>query len=231
MSDSMKPFILIVEDEKRIAQIEMAFLEHAGYATLHVETGPAALHAVSRYSPDLIVLDRMLPGKDGLTVCRELRTLTQVPVIMVTALREEQDRIDGFRAGVDDYLCKPFNPAELVERVKAVLRRSNTKDTTNPNSFLVMDTERMSALVAGQRLDLTRSEYRILALLVQRSGKVVERKAIMEQCFEDKATEMYDRTIDNHIKNIRKKIAAIAPNQEVIHSIYGVGYKYERLGG
>ena len=186
-------------------------------------------HAVERVlaaQPDLVVLDIMLPGKDGLTICRELRAKSDVPIIMETARVEEIDRLLGLELGADDYLCKPFSPRELVARIKAILRRTApTQDLDAPEDSLVMDPESWRATLSGKPLDLTKREFQILHTLHKRPGRVFSRAQLLEMAFPDDA-DVFDRTIDSHIKNIRVKVKTLEPGSELIRSVYGVGYAY-----
>ncbi|MCL4129724.1 UNVERIFIED_CONTAM: hypothetical protein GTU68_008942 [Idotea baltica] len=169
----------------------------------------------------------MLPGVDGLTICRELRRTSDVPIIMTTAKVEEIDRLLGLRLGADDYLCKPYSPRELVARVQAILRRTarGRGGTTPPVSRLQTDTERWYATLDGQPLDLTRREFMLVHSLAMRPGRVFSRDELLTLAFPDDA-EVFDRTIDSHIRNIRRKIAALS-DSDPIRSVYGVGYAYD----
>lgn len=217
------PLILVVEDEWQIAEVELAYLQQAGYATHYLERGDEVVPWVKRHAPDLIVLDLMLPGMEGTEVCAALRRFTQVPVVMLTARAEEIDRLLGFQSGADDYLCKPFSPKELVARVQAVLRRS--RGVPLPTGF-VDDPAAQRITCDGRLLDLTPQEYRLLRVLIAHPGRVFSRALLLEQAYSD-GSEVFDRAIDSQIKNLRKKIAVVAPDRPVIHSVYGVGYRFE----
>lgn len=217
--------ILIAEDEHRIAEVIVAYLEQAGFAVTHVDDGGKVLEAIDRQPPDLLVLDLMLPNKDGISICRELRAFSQLPVIMVTAKVEEIDRLLGFEVGADDYLCKPFSPRELVARVQSLLRRSGPANEPLPQLFSIDgDARRVSC--NGTALQLTPTEYSLMELFLSRPGRVFPRAQLIDLVYED-AIDTTDRAIDSHIKNLRKKIAAHLPDQEVIRSVYGIGYRYE----
>ena len=221
--------ILIVEDEERIAKLHMDYLGQSGFPTHSIGTGIGVVEWVRANQPALIILDLMLPGKDGIEIIKELRGFTSVPVIMVTARVEEIDRLLGLELGADDYICKPFSPREVVARVKSVLRRTAIeaeKHELAPQSLLSLNEERQSALVSGHPLDLTAVEFRLLSILASRPGRIYSRNQLMDLIYQDQRI-VCDRTIDSHIKKLRKKITAIMPDLEVIHSIYGVGYKYE----
>ncbi|WP_432822287.1 response regulator [Trichloromonas sp.] len=217
--------ILIVEDEQRLAETHREYLQNAGYETAWLADGLTVVPWVRDNAPDLILLDLMLPGKDGLDICKEIRAFSHVPIIMVTARAEEIDRLIGLDLGADDYICKPFSPREVVARVKTVLRRSSPQAPPG-EQILNLDEERYLATVQGQKLDLTAVEFQLLSILAQKPGRIFSRNQLMDRLYPDQRV-ICDRTIDSHIKNLRKKIAVVAPELELIHSIYGVGYKYE----
>ncbi|MBX9606129.1 MAG: response regulator [Gammaproteobacteria bacterium] len=221
------PHILIAEDEAKIAELVADYLRAAGMRATIVADGALVLPAVAQLAPAALVLDLMLPNRDGLSICRELRQASTLPVIMVTARVEEIDRLLGLELGADDYLCKPFSPRELVARVKAVLRRSqgNAVSRASAPRFEV-DEERMRAVVDGQRLDLTPVEFRLLATMARHPGRVYRRDELLDLVYDD-YREVSDRTIDSHVKNLRRKIDQALPGQPVIHSVYGIGYRFE----
>lgn len=219
--------ILIVEDEHRIAEILMDYLRQDGYEPIHTDRGNGVVAEVRKNPPDLILLDLMLPGVDGLEICREIRKFSEIPIIVVSARVDELDRLLGLGLGADDYICKPFSPREVVARVKTVLRRagqSGAKDTSS--KLFHIDEEKARITVNGVQLDLTGTEFRLLKLLLSRPGRVYSRSQLLEQCYQQEQ-QVYDRVIDSHIKNLRKKIAKILPGQELIHAVYGIGYRYE----
>ena len=216
--------ILIVEDEQRLADLHRDYLQQAGYATEWVDDGMTVVSLVRASPPALILLDLMLPNKDGLEICKEIRQFSNVPIIMVTARVEEIDRLLGLELGADDYICKPFSPREVVARVKAVLRRSS-REVAN-DQFLSLDSERYLATLQGKKLDLTAVEFQLLGILAARPGQIFTRDQLMARIYTDQRI-VCDRTIDSHVKKLRKKIAAIAPELELIHSVYSVGYKYD----
>ncbi len=219
----MKKTILIVEDEKRLANLHRDYLQQAGYATECLGDGILAVGWVKENSPDLVLLDIMLPNKDGLDICREIRTFSNVPIIMVTARVEEVDRLIGLELGADDYICKPFSPREVVARVKAVLRRGTQPAETD--QFLVLDEKCYLATLQGKVLDLTAVEFQLLNILATRPGQIFSRDQLMDRIYSDQRI-VCDRTIDSHIKKLRKKIAAVTPGLELIQSVYSVGYRY-----
>ena len=219
--------ILIVEDEPKIAQLLSDYLQAASFQTRWLDHGDRVIDSIQHATPDLLLLDLMLPGKDGLTICQELRRFSDLPVIMVTARVEEIDRLLGLELGADDYICKPFSPREVVARVKVIFRRINCLiSQASPKTGFTVDEERMQIRCAGQPLDLTPNEYRLLAILLKRPGRVYSRDALLDQLY-DTDHDVSDRSIDSHIKNLRKKLAVIKPDLTLIHSIYGIGYKLE----
>lgn len=218
--------ILLVEDEHRIAEILMDYLRQDGYQPLHIDCGTGVVQEVKKDMPDLILLDLMLPGVDGLEICREVRKFSDVPIIVISARVDELDRLLGLGLGADDYICKPFSPREVVARVKTVLRRTNHIAKENSEKLFYVDDETSRVSVNGILLDLTGTEFRLLKLLVSRPGRVYSRSQLLEQCYQQEQY-VYDRVIDSHIKNLRKKIAKVLPGQEFIHAVYGVGYRYE----
>jgi two-component system response regulator BaeR len=220
--------VLIVEDERKIATLLRDYLRQAGYRTHWLENGDEVDDYVRNQQPDVILLDLMLPGKDGLTVCRELRVHSPVPIIMVTARVEEIDRLIGLELGADDYVCKPFSPREIVARVKALLRRSaaNSDATTADIRGCIVDEETFSARIDGHALDLTPVEFRLLAMLARHPGRVYSRDRLMDSIYPD-GRVVSDRTVDSHIKNLRRKIHDATGRDDVVRSIYGVGYKLD----
>lgn len=221
----MSQTIMIVEDEEKLARLMADYLKQSGFESEWVADGSEVVPRVREKKPDLILLDLMLPGRDGLEICKEIRTFSQLPIIMVTARVEEIDRLLGLELGADDYICKPFSPREVVARVKTVLRRSGERAPAT-NGGLTLDPERYSARWNGQELDLTAVEFKLLHFLYQNPGRIYSRSQLMDRIYPDQRI-VSDRTIDSHIKKLRKKIAAAANDAELIHSIYGVGYKYE----
>ena len=231
------PMIFVVEDEPRLAQLVRDYLQAAGYTARVFDHGLAVEPAVRAETPALILLDVMLPGRDGLSICRALRAFSAVPIIMLTARVEEVDRLIGLEAGADDYICKPFSPREVVARVRAVLRRAPAWHDAAPPAVphgeiepapagLVIDTDHHRARWDGQWLDLTPVELRLLAALSAQPGRVFSRDQLLDKLHPDQRA-LSDRTVDSHIKNLRRKLEAVRPGQELIRSIYGVGYKFE----
>jgi len=218
--------ILIVEDEEKLAALLGDYLQQSGYGTCCLNNGLAVVPWVREHAPVLILLDLMLPGRDGIEICKEIRQLSSVPIIMVTARIEEIDRLLGLELGADDYICKPFSPREVVARVKSVLRRAGNEPAIQSDGSLTLDESRYRATLTGHDLDLTAVEFKLLQLLAAKPGRIYNRQQLMDQIYRDQRT-VSDRTIDSHIKKLRKKIHACDPGVELIHSVYGVGYKYE----
>jgi len=218
----MTSTILVVEDEPKLAALVADYLKASDYGTHVIGDGLAVVPWVRDNKPDLILLDLMLPGRDGLEICRELRTFSDVPIVMVTARVEEVDRLVGLDAGADDYVCKPFSMRELVARVKAILRRGRGATVKG----LTLDEARHSAELDGKALDLTPVEFRLLALLAAAPGKVFSRASLLEKLYPDHRV-VADRTVDAHVKNLRRKLAELRPEEDPLPSIYGVGYKLE----
>jgi two-component system response regulator BaeR len=216
--------VLIIEDEVKLAELLADYLRQSGFAAVTIGEGSRALEAIRGEQPDLILLDLMLPGKDGLEICREVRQFSSVPIIMVTARIEEIDRLLGLELGADDYVCKPFSPREVVARVKAVLRRSGGEAAGTIG--LVLDEARYRATLHGVDLELTAVEFKLLQLLAASPGRIFSRQQLMDRIYPDQRT-VSDRTIDSHVKKLRRKIADVSPQAQLIHSLYGVGYKYE----
>ena len=216
--------ILVVEDEKKLATLLIDYLQQAGFSASHLANGLEVVQQVREEGPDLILLDLMLPGRDGLEICKEIRTFSNVPIIMITARVEEIDRLLGLELGADDYICKPFSPREVVARVKAVLRRSDSGTTVQAEGLL-LDESRYQATLHGNDLDLTTVEFKLLAYLAANPGRIYSRSQLMERIYLDDRI-VNERTIDSHIKKLRHKISDAVPEEELIRSVYGVGYKF-----
>ena len=223
----MMQAILIVEDEKKLANILSDYLKRDGFKTEMIENGIEVVPWVKQNNPDLILLDLMLPNVNGKDICKEIRTFSKVPIIMVTAMIDEVDRLIGLELEADDYICKPFSPKEVVARVKTVLRRTDPNYiNTDPLKGFVVNAENYSIVLEGKKLDLTPVEFRILSMFINYPGRVYNRDQILNIIFED-GRIVLDRTVDTHIKNLRKKLHAIKPDSEHIRSVYGIGYSFE----
>jgi DNA-binding response OmpR family regulator len=219
--------ILVVDDEPKIAQIARDYLEHAGFRVATAADGRGALRAVARERPDLIVLDLRLPDMDGLDVTRSVRQSSVVPIIMLTARGEETDKLVGLELGADDYMTKPFSPKELVARVRAVLRRGTQAQTGGETlriGDLVIDRGRLRATVAGRPVDLTATEFQLLAALARSPGRVFTRAQLLD-LLHGVTLEAYERAIDAHVKNIRRKLEPDPRQPRFVLTVYGAGYK------
>ncbi len=219
--------ILIVEDEPKLAGILNDYLQQAGFETVIVSDGLQVLSRFRSVNPVLVLLDLMLPGRDGLEICREIRSFSEVPVIMLTARIEEVDRIIGLELGADDYVCKPYSPREVVTRVKTVLRRSSLTPVPR-GSEIALDEATYQIRVREQDVVLTAVEFKLMQLLMSAPGRIYNRQQLMDHIYPDDRI-VSDRTIDSHVKKLRRKLADAASDLELIHSIYGVGYKFETL--
>lgn len=224
----MSEHILIVEDEDKIADLLRDYLLQYGYRTARLARGDEVVAWLQTHATDLVLLDLMLPGRNGLDVCRELRGFSSAAIIMLTARVEEIDRLLGLELGADDYICKPFSPREVVARIKAVLRRSQRSNGSGAaaGSALVLNEAGWSASLGGRDLHLTAVEFMLLKVLHGQPGRIFSRDQLMDAMYRDERI-VADRTVDSHIKKLRRKITDILPERELIHSVYGVGYKYE----
>ncbi len=219
--------VLVVEDERKIAEGLCNYLESAGFAATCLYRGDVVVDHIKNALPDLILLDIMLPGMDGLEVCREVRKFSNIPIIMLTARVEEIDKLLGLERGSDDYICKPFSPREVVARVKAVLRRANPEPEKKKivQGTIILDEDSREVTVSGTLLKLTPTEFQLLEVLMSRPNRVFTRGELLDMVMGYKF-EGYDRTVDSHIRNLRKKIAKAFSGKDIIHSIYGTGYKF-----
>ena len=224
----MNELILVVDDEDRIVKLARDYLERAGFRVLSVGDGPTALAAARRERPDLIVLDLMLPGMDGLDVCRSLRKELDVPIIMLTARVEETDRLIGLELGADDYISKPFSPRELVARVRTVLRRAHGT-VVQPGLLraadLEIDLKSRRLTRAGTPVKLSRIEFNLLAILAQNPGQIFTRAQLLDR-LHGFAFDGYDRSIDAHVKNLRRKLEPDPGEPRYVLTVYGVGYQF-----
>jgi DNA-binding response OmpR family regulator len=220
--------ILVVDDEPKIVQLARDYLEHAGFGVVTARDGREALQAVRQHRPDLVVLDLGLPELDGLDFTRTLRRDSNLPIVMLTARDDELDKLLGLELGADDYLTKPFSPRELVARVKAVLRRteiSPEKSDVVHAGDVVLDVPRMRTEVAGRTVDLTPTEFQLLATLARRPGRIFTRGQLLDEV-RGVTFESYERAIDTHIKNLRRKIEPDPRQPRYLLTVYGVGYRF-----
>jgi len=215
--------VMIAEDEPKLASLLADYLDAAGFRTHIVADGGRVIPEFKATRYDLVLLDLMLPGRDGLEICRELRTFSDTPVVMVTAKVEEIDRLLGLEVGADDYICKPFSPREVVARSRAILRRV-ARPTSLSSSGLFIDDGQFKATFKGRELDLTPVELRLLKTLSSPPGRVFSRQQLLVSLYQDHRV-VTDRTVDTHVKNLRKKLEQANPGEEMIVSIYGVGYR------
>jgi two-component system response regulator BaeR len=219
--------ILIVEDDAKIADMMANYLHMHGYQTRVVENGLEAVREVQRMAPALVLLDLMLPGLDGIEVCREVRRFSSVPIIMVTARVDEIDRLLGLETGADDYVCKPFSPREVVARVKALLRRAEGRLAGQvPSHGFRVDEAAQRIHWQDTALNLTPVEFRLLKLLLSRPGHVFARARLLDTLHQD-FRDVSDRVIDSHVKNLRRKIDKVRPEGSGIVSVYGAGYRFD----
>ena len=223
--------ILVVDDDHDIVRLIKAYLEKAGYLVMSAYDGETALHILRRDHPDLLVLDLMLPDRDGWDLTRLIRAnpnLAEIPIIMLTARVEDSDKIVGLEIGADDYITKPFNPREVVARVRALLRRSQVGTRNIPHVLqtgkLILDIGRRELLVDGEPVELTPSEFGLLQMLMESPGYAFTRAELLEKAL-GYPYEGMGRTLDSHIKNLRQKIEPDPKKPTYIQTIYGVGYK------
>jgi len=221
--------ILIVDDEVKICEFIEAYLKKAGYHTIVAKTGNEALEIIDKDKVDLIILDRMMPDISGEEICRYIRLNSSIPIVMITAKTEDNDKIEGFNLGCDDYICKPFNPQEMVLRVDALIRRCNINknETIKLKNGIELDQIYKIVKVNGEEIELTKTEYKIIEMFILNPGKIFDREKILQIAINE-SCEKLDRAVDTHIKNIRKKIEKDAKYPKIITTVYGVGYKFEQ---
>lgn len=220
----MNSKIVIVEDEKKIANVLQDYLTSNNFTVHTIGDGAEALTWLLNNPADLVLLDIMLPSIDGITICRELRKHSDIPIIMVTAKVEEIDRLLGLEMGADDYICKPFSPREVVARVKAVLRRFLPKESEEIRLYLISESHRV--VYGNISQELTLIEFQLLEMLISQPGRIYSRQQLMDYIYKD-GRIVSDRTVDSHVKKLRQKLKGMMSNKEAIHSVYGVGYKFE----
>ena len=217
--------ILVVEDDQKISDLLINYLKANQYRGIAAYDGRTALQFAKDETFDAIILDWMLPELNGIQLCQEIRTFSDIPILMLTAKVEEVDRLLGLDTGADDYVCKPFAPREVIARIRALLRRSEGKLIANANPWFV-DENAFRIRLKGEWLPLTRVEFLILRLLLSRSGRVFSRDHLLNTIHATQK-DISDRAIDTHVKNLRKKIQKIDPNFDDIVSVYGVGYRFD----
>jgi len=221
----MTQHILIVEDELKLSSLLQDYLIQSGFEVTCLHDGADVQPWLAEHHTNLVLLDIMLPNKSGVDICKDIRKHSQLPVIMITAKVDEIDRLLGLELGADDYICKPFSPREVVARSKAVLRRSEGKDKPADRG-LVLDIDTYKAMIHGTDLHLTAVEFQLLKVLSDQPGRIFSRSVLVDKIYSD-GRVVSDRTIDSHIKKLRKKISVVVPDEELIHSLYAVGYKFE----
>ena len=224
-----KAKVLIVEDEVELAEIFSDYLRLSDYEVDMMHTGAGVVDVVRDDPPDILLLDLMLPEVDGITICRKIRAFSEVPIIMVTARVDEIDRLLGLNTGADDYICKPAEPMEVVARVRAVLRRTMRPYGSPTNELLQLDTMSYTVSWNGQELTVSKLEFRLLELLAKVPRRAYSRGQIMDAIYDD-GRYVSERSIDSHVKNLRKKLAEVSGLENPIKPVYGVGYRLELSG-
>ena len=216
------PTILLVEDDLEIAENVLLFLDAQEYHTTHLTSGEYVVETVKTNAPDLILLDLMLPIKDGIECCKQIRAFSDVPIIMLTAKVEEIDRLVGLEVGADDYVCKPFSAIELMLRIKAILKRTNK---TQYSSSISVIKDHFSLNYKDKSIELTQLEFNLFYLLYNQPNRIYSRTQILDLAYPD-IRDIADRTVDAHVKNIRSKIKSLGVVDMVVESVYGAGYRY-----
>lgn len=224
--------ILLIDDEKKICEFVKAYLDKEGYKTDVAYNGNDAINYLDNNQYDIVLLDRMLPDISGEEICKYIRNnckLINVSIIMLSAKTEDDDRIEGFELGCDDYICKPFNVKELILRIKSVLKRSHDLENNEKVKFknqIEINTKTHEVKIRGKSVVLTNTEYKLLLVMASNPKKIYTREELLENVVEDHL-EKFDRVIDSHIKNLRQKIEVDSRNCKIIKTVYGVGYKFE----
>ena len=214
--------ILIVEDEVKLAQLLADYFQLTDYTPHLIHDGDLVIAWVKENQPKAILLDIMLPGTNGIDLCKEIRQFSNVPILMVTAKVEEIDRLLGLELGADDYICKPFSPREVIARVKAVLRR--TQNVESKTDLLQLDEHRLSVSFHQKVITLTSVEFQLLKPLAEKPERIFTRELLMQNMYSDHRI-VNNRTIDSHIKKLRRKLADISDGKDWIQSVYGSGYR------
>ena len=216
--------ILLVEDDKDIVEMVLLFLREQGYEVFHVEDGALVIESVTTFQPDLVIMDIMLPNKDGYDCTNEIRKVCNVPIIMLTARTAQADVISGLKSGADDYLCKPFDIDELVLRIRALINR--TKGHVVFDNWSINENN-LSATAHGKKIDFSLVEFHLFSLLFHSAGDVFSRDQIIDLVYQDYRV-VTDRTVDSHIKNLRKKLKQADIDPGHIQSVYGAGYRFTK---
>ncbi|HEY9033029.1 MAG TPA: response regulator [Pseudomonadales bacterium] len=219
--------VLIVEDEPDLAALMQDYLQAQGFACTIIGNGYQVDKWLASHHTDCILLDLMLPGKDGLSVCRDVRRHSEVPIIITTAKVEEMDRLQGLESGADDYVCKPYSPREVIARIRAILRRTNHQHTSSIAGLSILP-DQLKVLLNEQDIGLTTVEFKLFQLLHDKVGSIFTREQIIRNIYSDHRV-VSNRTVDSHVKKIRKKIHQVDPAREIIHAVYGAGYKVDDL--
>lgn len=219
--------VLIVEDESMIAAQVAKYITREGYQPIILNSGEKVIETVKQQLPDIIILDVMLPVKDGVSCCKEIREFSDTPIIMLTAKKTENDRVVGLQAGVDDYVCKPFSAKELMLRIKVILKRAGITNKVE-DSGLILDKDGFLLKHQSNEVKLTNLEFSLLKLLMHKPGRIYSRELILELAYNNNR-DISDRAIDSHIKNIRKKIRKLNIEKNVIETIYGAGFRFIAL--
>ncbi len=217
--------VMVVEDDAKIAQVLVDYLRNDGFVADAVGDGAVALDSLKRAVPAALVLDLMLPGLDGLSLCREVRRFSDVPILMLTARVDEVDRLLGLDSGADDYVCKPFSPREVMARLRALVRRAEGRLTGAEVPWRI-DDEALRIHWRGQVVPLTPLEFRMLRPLLMHPGRVYSRAQLLDTVHSD-WRDVSDRAVDSHVKNMRRKLLAIDPGFDGLSSVYGVGYRFD----
>lgn len=225
MNTTVTSRVLVVEDDRKISELLLNYLRAEGYEATPVYDGRDAVQQIAQRAPDVVILDWMLPGLDGIGVCKSVRAFSDVPILMLTARIDELDHLLGLDTGADDYVCKPFAPREVVARVRALLRRAGGRVVALSQPWLIEHASfRISWL--GQWLPLTRIEFMIFRAMLARPGRVFSRAQLLSSVH-DSQRDISDRAIDTHVKNLRKKVQAVDPDSDCIASVYGLGYRFD----
>ncbi|MCD6427201.1 MAG: response regulator transcription factor [Caldisericaceae bacterium] len=220
--------ILIVEDDENIRELLKIYFGKEGFEVVEAEDGEQALDAFARENPHLIILDLMIPVIDGITVAKEIRKKSNVPILMLTAKAEEEDRIKGLEIGADDYVTKPFSPKELVLRVNNIIKRTYPEEQILKFKDLEIHPKEMKVFQNGKEVPFTAKEFKIIFAMVKKPGVVFSRENIMDEIYTEYDDVVFDRTIDVYIKNIRKKLGDNPKNPKYIESVYGAGYRLKK---